>query len=238
MIQEKVGVPSDIREHIDRSGHWILIGKLAAGLVHEINNPLDGVINCIRTVRSGKLSLKKRQEYLALAEEELFRVANLTRRLLVLGRDRPLKPTPTDLNELVEKAMFFVDYRASLRGIRMEQKPGRLAGTVRVDHPSILQVIVNLLLNAIDSMPRGGMLTVRTSSDRCWSRISVSDTGRGIPPADLPRVFEPFFSTKQTDAAGLGLSICQSIAEQHSGEIGVVSTPGNGSTFTIKLPLS
>ena len=102
----------------------------------------------------------------------------------------------------------------------------------------MLQVLVNLFLNAIDSMPDGGTLTVRTKSARRSGLIEVTDTGCGISRANLPRIFEPFFTTKETAAAGLGLSICQSIVEQHNGSIDVTSTPGKGSTVTVRLPLS
>jgi two-component system NtrC family sensor kinase len=213
-----------------------MCGRLVSGLVHEINNPLDGVISCLRRIRSGKLTAEREQEYLALAEQELFRLASLTRRLLGFARENPLTLVRTDLNEMVQKSLFFTDYRRTQSRVKLRRslKPG--LSPVNADQTSILQVIVNLLQNAIDSMPKGGVLTVETASERKWVRLSVGDTGSGIAAEDLSRIFQPFFTTKSGTGTGLGLAISQSIAEQHEGGITVRSEVGKGSTFTLRLP--
>jgi signal transduction histidine kinase len=223
-------------EGLEQTRHWGICAKLVTGLVHEINNPLDGIINCIRTVRSGRLDAEREKEYLALAEQELFRVTTLTSRLLGLARENPPSLVDANLNELVQKSLFFVDYRRTRSGVKLKRRLQEDLPVVQIDHPAILQIIVNLLQNAIESMTPGGTLTVATEADAEWVRLSVSDTGRGIPAEDLARIFYPFFTTKHGTGTGLGLAISQSIAEQHQGGISVKSTVGEGSTFTLRLP--
>jgi len=226
----------ELLEAADLNRQYAMCSRLVSGLVHEINNPLDGVINCLRRIRSGKLTKERVQECLALAEQELFRLASLTRRLLGLARENQLVLAPADLNELVQKSLFFVDYRRSQSKVKLRRSLKPALPTVNVDQTSILQVIVNLLQNAIESMPAGGALSVATEFDPEWVRLKVSDTGSGIPVEDLGRIFQPFFTTKPGVGTGLGLAISQSIAEQHHGGITVRSEVGKGSTFTLRLP--
>ena len=234
MAMSRKGSNERLREGLDETQYRGMCAKLVAGLVHEINNPLDGIINCIRTVRSGKLDPEREQEYLSLAEQELFRVTTLTRRLLALARENPPALVDASLNELVEKSLFFVDYRRERSGVKLKRRLRKNLPIVQVEHPAILQIILNLLQNAIESMTPGGTLLVATEADAEWVRLSVSDTGRGIPRENLARIFSPFFSTK--NGTGLGLAISQSIAEQHQGGITVKSEVGRGSTFTLRLP--
>jgi signal transduction histidine kinase len=225
-----------LSEGLGETQHWVMVAKLVTGLVHEINNPLDGIINCIRTVRSGKLDREREREYLAMAEQELFRVTTLTRRLLGLARDNPPTLVAADMNQMVEKSLFFVDYRRTQSHVKLRRNLDSNLPAVKVDQTSILQVIVNLLQNAIESMSDGGTLTVKTEADAEWVRLMVSDTGSGISACDLGRIFYPFFTTKPGTGTGLGLAISQSIAEQHQGGITVESEVGRGSTFTLRLP--
>ncbi|MCX6842583.1 MAG: ATP-binding protein [candidate division WOR-3 bacterium] len=225
-----------LHEELERNRHWAMCGKLVTGLVHEINNPLDGIINCIRMVRSGKMSAEREKEYLEMAEQELFRVTTLTKRLLGLSRENPLEFKKADLNELVEKSLFFIDYRMGVNHIALKRSLAARPTNASVDQTSILQVIVNLLLNAIESMPDGGELSVRTEADPQWVKVSVGDTGCGIPEENLGRIFQPFFTTKSGTSTGLGLAISQNVAEQHRGTITVESGVGKGSIFTLKLP--
>ena len=227
-----------LHDGLEQTQHWVMCAKLVTGLVHEINNPLDGIINCIRTVRSGKLDAEREKEYLAMAEQELFRVTTLTKRLLGLARDNPPILVDANLNEMVEKSLFFVDYRRTQGGVKLRRSLDSSLPLVKADQTSILQVIVNLLQNAIESMPGGGVLTVTTEADAEWVRLAVSDTGCGISVEDLGRIFYPFFTTKPGTGTGLGLAISQSIAEQHQGGITVSSEVGKGSTFTLRLPRS
>ena len=236
MAKPPKGSMEGLSEGSEQTQHWIMCAKLVTGLVHEINNPLDGIINCIRTVRSGKLGAEREREYLAMAEQELFRVTTLTKRLLGLARENPPMLSTASLNEMAEKSLFFVDYRRTRSGVKLKRSLNSNLPAVKADQTSILQVIVNLLQNAIESMPDGGTLTVTTEADAEWVKLAVSDTGCGISAEDLGRVFYPFFTTKPGTGTGLGLAISQSIAEQHQGGITVRSEVGKGSTFTLRLP--
>jgi signal transduction histidine kinase len=227
------GAVDQLRKELNESRHWVLCGKLVSGLAHEINNPLDGVINSVRLIKSGKLPPERTQEYLGMIESELFRIASLTKRLLGLSREHPLQRVSTDLNELVTKALFFIDYRMNLNGVHLERQAGPLP-RLKLDQTTILQVLVNLLLNAIESMPEGGRLLVKTAADKDWVRVSVADTGTGISEENIGRIFYPFFTTKKS--TGLGLSVSMNVAEQHGGNIDVESTVGKGSIFTLRLP--
>ncbi len=213
-----------------------MCAKLVTGLVHEINNPLDAIINCIRTVRSGKLDRDRELEYLTLAEQELFRVTRLTKRLLGLAREDTPTLVDVNLNELVEKSLFFIDYRRRRNGVKLRRCLDASLPAVRADPTSVLQVIVNLLQNAIEAMPEGGSLAVATTADAEWVRVSVSDTGCGISPENIGRIFYPFFTTKHLSGTGLGLAISQTVAAQHQGGITVTSAVGKGSTFSLQLP--
>ena len=236
MAKPPKGSIEGLSEGLEQTQHWVMCAKLVTGLVHEINNPLDGIINCIRTVRSGKLGAEREREYLAMAEQELFRVTTLTKRLLGLARENPPMLSTASLNEMAEKSLFFVDYRRTRSGVKLKRSLNSNLPAVKADQTSILQVIVNLLQNAIESMPDGGTLTVTTEADAEWVKLAVSDTGCGISAEDLGRVFYPFFTTKPGTGTGLGLAISQSIAEQHQGGITVRSEVGKGSTFTLRLP--
>jgi two-component system, NtrC family, sensor kinase len=225
-----------LREDLDRNRHWAMCGKLVTGLVHEINNPLDGIINCIRMVRSGKMSPEREKEYLVMAEQELFRVTTLTKRLLGLSHENALEFRKTNLNELVEKALFFTNYRMETNHVTLKCSLASRPLFASIDQTSILQVIVNLLLNAVESMPDGGQLAVKTEADPDWVKVSVGDNGCGIPEENLARIFQPFFTTKSGSSTGLGLAISLNIAEQHRGTITVESGVGKGSIFTLRLP--
>jgi len=137
---------------------------------------------------------------------------------------------------MVEKSLFFVDYRRTQSRVKLKRRLDSSLPAVKVDQTSILQVIVNLLQNAIESMPDGGTLKVETEADAEWVKLNVSDTGCGISADDIGRIFYPFFTTKPGTGTGLGLAISQSIAEQHQGGIAAKSEVGKGSTFTLRLP--
>lgn len=236
MTRKHAQAGGKVRRQLEITRNWVMLGKLASGIVHEINNPLDGVISCLQEMRSGRIPPEKREQYLELAEEQLLRVGVITKRLLALARDPGFAPVPSDINDLLSKALFFVDYRMKRKSITARKELAAGLPQVPVDPGGILQVVTNLYLNAIDSMGPGGVMTVRTSADEDFVLVTVADTGPGIAPEARERIFEPFYSTKHSSGAGLGLSICLSIAEQHGGTIEVGDSPGQGAEFTVRLP--
>ena len=219
------------------------LGVLAGGVFHELNNALTPILNY------AKLGLRNsdpayRERALTQIVEAAQRAAMITRGML--GLSRPGHVThrePTDMVRLVEEVVTLVKKDMARYRVRLDVKAaGRLYA--RVNPAQIQQVLLNLLINARQAMPGGGLVRVRLGLDTAGrlAEISVADAGIGIAPADLRRIFEPFFSTKtEPDAAGqggtgLGLSVCRDIVEAHHGRLRAESRLGQGSTFTIILP--
>ena len=229
------------------------IGRLAGGVAHDFNNVLTAILGSVQLLEARLASDPTGRREVETIRTAAERAASLTRQLLTFARRDHARPQPVDL------AALTLDLERMLR--RVLGSPVELvadvdasAGAVEVDPGQMEQVIVNLVVNARDAMPRGGRLTVRTravpegacpvaavghAGDGPWVELSVADTGEGIPPAVLPRIFEPFFSTKHAAVGtGLGLSICYGIVKRSGGHIWAETAPGRGTTFRVLLPRS
>jgi len=224
----------------------ISLGRLAASVVHEINNPLAGVLNyarlMLKIMKKGPLTQDYQQKfanYLNLMENETNRCSKIVSNLLAFSRKSELEFTDVVINELIEKCLMLSGHKLRLSNITLEYQLQEGLPPIRGDCNQIQQCVINLIFNSIDSMPEGGKLLVATSyspGDRIVS-IRVSDTGCGISKEDLPHIFEPFFTTKSAgQGLGLGLSMVEGIIERHIGSIDVASELGKGTTFTLKLP--
>jgi len=223
------------------------IGKLAATVAHEVNNPLEGILTYAR------LTLKKLEksvpdavpraemaENLHTIERESRRCGDLMRNLLAFARKSPSQREPNDLNELIRHGLALVRHQMELRSIELKADLQEGLPQLRCDAGQIRQVILAILVNATEAMPNGGTLRVSTALDKRQQNVEVRirDTGVGIPPEVLPHIFDPFFTTKEDQQnTGLGLAVAHSILEQHGGSISVKSSPGQGSEFFITLPL-
>ncbi len=215
------------------------IGKLAAGVAHEINNPLGGILNCLYNLRKGTLTASRQEEYWASMEYGVRRVQKIVRQLLDFSQQHEPEFSPADINRIVEQVLVLTTHLFGPNQIRLEVFPGHDLPSVMVDRHMIEQVLMNLILNAVQAMKNGGTLTIRTSVVEGVCRVDVTDTGSGIPASILPRVFDPFFTTKgEGEGTGLGLSVNLGIAERHGGKILVESEVGKGTTFTLCLPVS
>lgn len=222
------------------------LGRLAASVVHEINNPLSGILNyirlMIRIVSRGPLDAEHRekfQRYLTVVENETGRCSQIISNLLTFSRKSPPVFTAVNPAELIERSVILSQHKLELSNIRLtvEVPPG--LPPVLGDCNQLQQCIINLIFNAIDAMPDGGCLdlTAGTDSDKKTVRIAVKDTGQGIAPEDQPHILEPFFTTKKEGyGVGLGLSTVFGIVEHHKGTITFESKKGVGTTFTIHLP--
>jgi signal transduction histidine kinase/ActR/RegA family two-component response regulator len=216
------------------------VGRLAAGAAHEINNPLTTITAhahlLLRSVEG-----EKPQKSLATIKEQAARISKIISDLM--GVARPAKPQlgPTDVKTVVESTLGTLEHRFRVAGLDIRTSlPANLPRVV-ADSRQLEQVFLNLALNAVQAMSRGGTLSVNASLVPGGDQIKISfqDTGRGIPPEKLPLVFEPFYTTKEEgEGAGLGLAISHSIIEAHGGRIEVSSRPGEGSSFTVFLPVS
>jgi PAS domain S-box-containing protein len=213
------------------------LGRLAASLTHEINNPLQSVIGCLDLAKEELAEGENVDEYLRIAREEVQRVAHTVAQMRDLSRPASEKKGPTEVNALVEQVLELSRKRCDENQVEVVWKPAADLPRLLLMADQIKQVFLNFLLNAIEAMPGGGQLRVSTAytSHPAGVRIEFTDNGVGIAPDALPQVFEPFYSTKP-EGIGLGLSISYTIVERHGGHIEVESRVGEGSTFTVWLP--
>ena len=234
-----------MEQQMIQSEKMAAIGELAAGVAHEINNPLDGLLNCILRIRRDPLNERQTKEYLALMEEALRRIETTVGQLLNFSRQRDLALTSVSLNEVVSEVVGLIAYSAEEKGIQIEKHFQKDLDLIRGDKHLLEQVVLNLALNAIGAMPDGGVLTFTTGEiefdallGKAAAFIQVADTGIGIPKSVQDRIFDPFYTTKITEkGTGLGLSVSNRIVRQHEGVIEFDSEVEQGSVFTVKLPI-
>jgi two-component system NtrC family sensor kinase len=221
------------------------VGKLAAVVAHEINNPLAGILTYTKLIRkwlSGAArDAGRRAEVdssLELIESESRRCGEIVRNLLTFARAAPMNLAWISLNDVVGRALRLVLHQLELAGIEVRCETAPDLTRVRCDPAQMEQVLLALIMNSIDAMPRGGRLWLRTSATRDDVVLEVRDDGAGIPRDVLPHLFEPFFTTKERGrGVGLGLAISRGIVERHGGRIEVFSEVGRGTTFTVTLPV-
>jgi PAS domain S-box-containing protein len=220
-------------------------GRLAASIAHEINNPLEAVQNALYLLQKEFGEDSSKRPYLDIAARETQRMSRILRQMLGFYRQQEAMGE-TDLNALVEEAAGLVAKRLRERGVRIASQLDPGLPRIRASADQLKQVLLNLLLNAADSMPKGGTITVATQAGagaetevfgRDAVQIQVRDTGEGIPDDVLARIFEPFFSTKPGKGTGLGLWVSQGIVQSHGGTMRVRSRLGRGTTFMITLPV-
>jgi two-component system NtrC family sensor kinase len=222
------------------------VGQLAAGVMHELNNPLATIGACVEalTLRSGDLTEPVRSsidEYLHIVDSELSRCKAIVDGLLDFSRPKSRSMKPVQINQVVEDALFLVKHHDRFKRIQVVRQMGAHLPEIHGNAEQLIQVFLALMLNSIDAMEGTGTLTVTTemSMEREGEMvIEFADTGMGIPSDDIPKIFEPFFTTKQPGrGTGLGLSICYGVVHQHGGGIQVDSGVGRGSKFRVYLPL-
>jgi signal transduction histidine kinase len=225
------------REQMTRAEHLATLGELATGLAHEIRNPLAGIAGAIEIIVRDLAPDSPRRDVLEEVRREVKRIHGILSDLLLYARPQPPQLVPADLNFTAEQAVHMAREQIRSRPIEILFSP--LAGSAPVVHDpaQIEQVLLNLLLNGIQAIPEGGTIDVRLLTENGFALVSVADTGRGISPEDLPRIFRPFFTTKQR-GTGLGLSLAKGIVEDHGGRIEVASAPGEGTRFSVWLPIS
>jgi len=213
------------------------VGTLAAGVAHEINNPLAGIMNCIDSMIDHPDDAELRRKYLELSHDGLRRIERIVHNLLDFSRPREPRPEPTSLNHCISHVIELVDYRLTQREIRVILNLQPDGATVIADHFQMEQLLLNLVLNAITAMPEGGVLTLRTRTMASEVIAEVCDTGVGIPEGLRHRIFDPFFTTHELGkGTGLGLAVSRRIVQAHGGRIEVESTAGDGTTMRVVIP--
>jgi signal transduction histidine kinase len=242
-IRDQIQQYARAQEALLRSEKLAVTGRLAASIAHEINNPLEAVTNLLFLMRAGA-STDAQKKYLAQAEQELARVAEITKQTLRFYRE-PSQPTATRISTVLDSVLMLFGPRLVSAGIAVERIERSPSATVLSSQGELRQVIANLVGNAIDAMRTGGRLRIRisqswnTEHSRQFVRLTIADTGMGIPGDVLPTIFEPFVTTKGETGTGLGLWVTAEIMKRNGWKIRVrsCSQPGHsGTTFSIVIP--
>jgi two-component system NtrC family sensor kinase len=236
-VQERTEQLARTQAVMARQQHLASIGQLAAGVAHEINNPLTGVLTFAHLLRDKENMDAQDKEDLDVIINETIRAGEIVSGLLDFARERTSKREPLAINEVIRQTMRLMRSQKPVKRVAIEEQLDGNLPKVNGDKNQLEQVLLNLSLNACEAMPDGGTLTIRTLAQDGNVLVKVTDTGCGIKKEHLDRIFEPFFSTKPVGkGTGLGLSVSYGIVQQHGGSLEVDSVEGAGTTFTIVLP--
>jgi two-component system, NtrC family, sensor kinase len=225
------------RTQMSRAEHLATLGELAAGLAHEIRNPLAGIAGVIEIVGRELPAASPSREILGEVQREVRHIQRILSDLLDYSRPRPPDIRPADLNETVRHAVGLARQQVGSRPIQIELAARPELVCVEHDAAGIQQVLLNLLLNALQAIDGEGVVRIEMAADDGFAVLAISDNGRGIAPEHLGNIFRPFFTTKGQQGTGLGLSLARRTVEAHGGRIEVTSRPGEGSRFTVWLPM-
>jgi hypothetical protein len=224
------------RTQMSRAEHLATLGELAAGLAHEIRNPLAGIAGVIEIIGRDLPTTSPARAVVKDVRQEIAQINHILSDLLQTARPHPPAIRRSDLNTTVEHAVMLARQQALSKPITIELKKNSSIPEVEHDSDQIHQVLLNLMINSIQAIEGNGKITVELDNDDLCSTIAVTDTGRGIAPEHLPNIFRPFYTTKG-NGTGLGLSLARRIVEEHRGHIDVSSLPGQGTSFVVTLPI-
>ena len=236
-IAKDITEEKKVEYQIFQSEKMAAIGKLAAGMAHEINNPLFVISGRLQMLLENKKTAKGVKKNLKTIEGQSERIRNIVDRFLTFSRKTSPNQEKADINKLIKNVLPFLSYhKLPSHKIRIVRDFAKKLPPIKCDVHQLQEVFINLLINACQAMLEGGTLTIKTVNlKNGFVQINITDTGKGISPDNLKNMFMPFFSTKK-EGTGLGLSICYNIIESHNGTINVESQLGKGTTFIIKLP--
>ncbi|MCU0610181.1 MAG: ATP-binding protein [Candidatus Eisenbacteria bacterium] len=236
VFQDLSGVKR-LEERVRRADQLASLGAMAAGMAHEIRNPLASVLAGVQILGSLLSGDPRAKRHTDTIVQQITRVNGIVQDLLTLGRPARPRIEPCAIDRPIMQAVQGLGTRASDKAVKVNIELPTPAPLAMMDDAQVQQVFLNLLLNGVESMPNGGVLVVRAveRADAASVRVEVVDTGEGIPPENLPQVFTPFFSTK-AQGSGLGLSVCNRIISDHGGQMEIASTVGKGTTVVIELP--
>lgn len=225
-----------LNEQLMRTEKLAAMGTLAAGVAHEVNNPLASISSLIQMIQTRPNLDEETKEKLKLISTQITRIKQVTRDMMDFARVRPAARAPVDVNSILETSLRLASFDKAFQRLRLTKNFAEDLPKVFADGDQLQQVFLNLLLNARDAMPDGGEIFIQTERKNGEIGIEISDTGAGIETENLKKVFDPFFSTKATGkGTGLGLAVCYGIVTAHGGRI-EVSSNGKGTKFSVILP--
>ena len=215
------------------------LGRLAVGMVHELNTPLSVIVSAAQMVLREEGLSESVKEMVARIDMEAQRLSQFTKGLLSFSRREDGSVAEADVNQVLRDVMSFLKYDAQKRSVAVVEEMNYDLPAVAADSNRLKQIFINLVMNALQVMENGGALLLKTTmADERSIEVEIADSGCGIPQDKLSRIFDPFYTTKAAgEGTGLGLSICKKIVELMGGSIRVESSPGKGSTFVFTLPL-
>jgi signal transduction histidine kinase len=228
----------DTQSQLIQTTKMATIGQFAAGIAHEINNPLAGILNCIRSLLADPEIKGQRRGYLELALKGLLRIENTIRQILSFSGRQEFKLMLTDINQLLRESLEFVKHRLIEQKIILQQNLSESLPQILCAPHQLQQVFMNVINNALDALSAGGKLSITTAVSNKNIEIKFIDNGKGIKEENLDKVFDPFWTTKEVGkGVGLGLSISYAIIQQHKGTINIKSKENEGTTVVITLPV-
>jgi two-component system NtrC family sensor kinase len=240
-LRERLRIERELREMqqaLLQSEKLAAMGRLTSQIAHELNNPIYGIMNTLELLKTEIHPESKRRRILELSLSETQRLAEMLRNMLSFSKPEEEKRRPVKINELVEGILLVMEKQMRESNVKVETYFDDSLPEVMASTNQMRQVMLNLLKNAKEAMPKGGLLTVRTSREDRKVRVAIQDTGVGIPEEIKDKIFDAFFTTKQkVKGVGLGLSVCYGIIKDHGGEIKVESEVDKGTTFIIHLPM-
>ena len=227
----------ELEQQLIASGRLVSLGELTASMAHEFNNPLGIVLGFTQDLLGEMDPNDPNYRFLQIIDEEAKRCEKIVQDLLEFARPRSVEFIHTDVNEVIKKTMEMISSRLFKQKVEATTDINADLPAIHADPQQLQQVLANLCLNALDAMPDGGNLTITAQVESPEAMtIAVADTGFGIEPDILLKIFQPFFTAKKRKGLGLGLPVCKRIIKAHGGRIEARSTPGKGSSFTIVLP--
>lgn len=246
-LREKIRELKETQDKLIQAGRLVAVGELAAGVAHEINNPLAAVLGSVQMAmkyylnkeKIGEDDVKKSAELLTVAVKESHRAKNIIMNLLDFSREKEIVIMPCKLEDIIDESIPLVGHQVDLLHINIVKEFPKDLPKANVDRDQMKQVFINLFLNAVQAMPKGGTLQISGRAEGEKVIVNVSDTGCGIKEGDIPKIYDPFFTTKVPGkGAGLGLAVTYGIIKRLEGNIEVESQVGKGTTFTLTLPAS
>ena len=228
----------ETQEQLLQSEKLAAMGRLISQIAHELNNPLYGIMNTLELLKTEVSPENKRRRVLDMALSETVRLSELLRKMLSFSRADEEEKQPVDVNTILDEILLLMATQLRENSIRIRRSFEDHLGKVYASKNQLRQIFLNMIANAREAMPEGGNLTVKTISKGEWIHIELSDTGSGIREEDLDKIFDAFFTTKDSvKGVGLGLSVCYGFVKDHGGNLRVLSKVGEGTTFTIVLPI-